>query len=168
MVGGGGVEMVAAPTAAPAEIDVNKLMVVQLRVELKKRGHSTFGNKGAMQEHLKEAIVMNVPVSELAGNEEGHCDDCMMGVDVMARWELLTPCGDPIPEPDNEDGSLWLPTEMNATVNPKYGFIKMFHHIPSTGTTEKMRYVHPKGQSIHCVRNQKKQKQSEMPLSPNC
>ena len=120
-------ETVVAPAvasaAAPAEIDVKKLMVVQLRAELKKRGWSTFGNKGAMQQCLMEAIAMNVLVSKLAGNKEGHCDKCMMGLDIMARWKLLTPCGNPISEPGNEDGTLHPPTKMTAPISPKYGFL---------------------------------------------
>ena len=45
---------------------------------------------------------------------------------------MLTRYDDPVPEPENDDGSLRPPTEMDAAVNPKY--------IPFTGTTEKMRY----------------------------
>jgi hypothetical protein len=69
----------------------------------------------------------------------------MPGLDVPARWELLSRCDNPVPEPDNDDGSLWPPTKMSATVNPKYGFIDMFDHIPFTRMAEKMRYCRPDG-----------------------
>ena len=56
----------------------------------------------------------------------------MAGLDVTARWELLTWCDDLVPKPDSDNGSLRPPTEMNATVNPEYGFVETFDHIPFT------------------------------------
>jgi len=47
---------------------------------------------------------------------------------------------------------------MSATVNPKYGFVDTFDRIPFTGTTEKMRYCHPR--SVNRSRREKKRKHS--------
>jgi hypothetical protein len=158
---GGGVEMVLSPAAAPVAIDVMKLNVVMLRAELKKRGRSTFGNKAAMQQRLNEAIALNVPVSESAGNI--NRDESMMGLDVTAKWELLNRCENPMPEPTNADGSLRPPTEMNDTINPKFGFIETFDRIPFTGTTEKMRYVRPEGRSVNRSRKEKRKRKQSQP-----
>jgi hypothetical protein len=51
-------------TAPVPPIDVMGLTVAALKEELKKRGRTTGGNKAALQERLREAIVMNVPVME--------------------------------------------------------------------------------------------------------
>jgi hypothetical protein len=123
---GGGEAAVAAMMAVANEAhqgDVMRLSVAQLKAELRKRGRGTGGNKSAMQVRLKEAIDLNVPVLEESGGNEARRPDFMTGLDVTAKWELLTRCDDPIPEPDNDDGNLRPPTEMNADPNPKYGFI---------------------------------------------
>jgi hypothetical protein len=73
----------------------------------------------------------------------------MAGLDVTAKWELLTRCESPVPEPTNDDETLRLPTEMNADPNPKYGFVETFDRIPFTGTTKKMLYSHPCGRSVN-------------------
>ena len=101
------------------QLDVMRLSVAQLKAELRKRGRGTGGNKSTMQVRLKEAIDLNVPVLEESGGNEARRPDFMTGLDVTAKWELLTRCDDPIPEPDNDDGNLQPPTEMNANPNPK-------------------------------------------------
>ncbi len=144
-MGGGEAAAAVASAAAMAQLDVMKLLVAQLKAELKKRGQVTGGNKSILQVRLKETIDLNVSVSEEAGGIEAPRPEFMVGLDVTARWELLSRCNNPVPELDNDDGSLRPPTKMSATVNPKYGFIDMFDLIPFTGTTEKMRYCHPDG-----------------------
>ncbi len=52
-----------------------------------------------MQERLKEAIKLNVPVLGESGVNEARRPDFMAGLDVMARWELMTRCEDPVPKP---------------------------------------------------------------------
>ncbi|MFM6174890.1 MAG: SAP domain-containing protein [Sphaerospermopsis kisseleviana] len=114
-----GGEAAAAVDPAAAQLDVMKLSVAQLKAELKKRGRATAGNKSVLQVRLKEAIDLNVPVSdEAGGGNEASRPDFIAGLDVTARWELLTRCNDPIPEPENNDGSLRPPTEMSAAINP--------------------------------------------------
>ncbi len=66
------------------------------------------------------------------GGDEAPRPEFMVGSDVTARWVLLTWYDNPVPEPENDDGSLRPPTEMDAAVNPKY--------TPFTGMTEKMQY----------------------------
>jgi len=159
---GGGPEPEAA--AAPVPINVMGLTAVQLRDELKKRGRTTGGNKHALQERLKEAIAMNVPVmdDQSSGANESRRPDFMAGLDVTARWELLTRCESPVPEPTNVDETLRPPTEMNANPNPKFGFVETFDHIPFTGTTEKMMYCSPCGRSVEQSRkDRRKRKRSE-------
>jgi hypothetical protein len=138
--------MVAA--VAPVAVvppDVMRLSAARLREELRKRGRATGGNKSAMQERLNEAIDLNVLVSEEWGVNEARHPDFMAGLDVTAKWELLTQCNNPVPESSNNDNTLQPPTKINATLNPKYGFVKMFNRIPFTGTTKKMRYCRPDG-----------------------
>jgi hypothetical protein len=53
---------------------------------------------------------------------------------------MLTRCNKPIPKPNTVDADLWPPTKMNATMNPKYGFVEMFDCIPFAGRMEKMGY----------------------------
>ena len=96
---GGGEAAVAAMMAVANEahqLDVMRLSVAQLKAELRKRGRGTGGNKSAMQVRLKEAIDLNVPVLEESGGNEARRPDFMTGLDVMAKWELLTRCDDPI------------------------------------------------------------------------
>ncbi len=127
-----------------------------MREELRKRGWATGGNKSAMQESLKEVIELNMPVSGESGVNEARRPDFMGGLDVTARWELMTPCKDPVPEPNNDNDTLPPPTKMNATPNPKYGFVETFDRIPFTETTEKMRYCRPDGRSVNRSRKEKK------------
>jgi hypothetical protein len=87
-----------ASAAATAQLDVMKLSVAQLKAELKKRGRVMGGNKSVLQVRLKEAINLNVPVSEEAGGNEAPCPEFMAGLDVTVRWELLSRCNDPGPE----------------------------------------------------------------------
>jgi hypothetical protein len=96
--------------AAPVQLNVMGLNVVRLREELRKRGRQMGGNKQAMQELLKEAIEMNVPVLDGQSSEakESHHPDFMAGLDVTAKWELLTRCKSPVPEPTNNDCSTHL------------------------------------------------------------
>jgi hypothetical protein len=49
---------------------------------------------------------------------------------------------------------------MNATPNPKSGFVETFDCIPFTGTTEKMRYCCPDGRSVNRSRKEKKRPRS--------
>ncbi len=59
------------------------LNATQLKDELKKRGQLCAGKKSDLQDHLKEAILDNVPDS--SGNEPPR-PECMAGLDIMARW----------------------------------------------------------------------------------
>ncbi len=47
----------------PTELDIMRLLVAQLRDELKKRGRQSHRKKGELQDFLKEAIHLNVPVA---------------------------------------------------------------------------------------------------------
>ena len=115
-----------------------KLGVKELRDELKLRGWATSGNKQALQACLREAIKQNIPVSTTAAPPR---HECMNGLDVTARWVLLTCNTTPIPEPVNIDASLHPPTERDGTLNPKYGFQEKFECIPFSGTMTKMTYL---------------------------
>ncbi len=86
---------------------------------------------------------------------------------------MLTWCDEPIPEPNNVDADLRLPTEMNAAMNPKYGFVETFDRIPFTGTTEKLRLCRPDGRSVNHSRREKRRKRADsrhsrptMPVEP--
>jgi hypothetical protein len=58
------VEAVAVPVVmTPTELDIMRLLVAQLRDELKKRGRQSHRKKGELQDFLKEAIHLNVPVA---------------------------------------------------------------------------------------------------------
>jgi hypothetical protein len=65
----------------------------------------------------------------------------MSGLYVTARWKLLTPEDEPIPEPENKDPSLHPPTELDGSTNPKYAMKETFVRGSFMGTTEKMRYA---------------------------
>ena len=89
-----------------------------------------------------ECIQQNVPVSTTVVER----DDSMSGLDVTAKWELLTPnpTYTPIPEPVNEDSNLRPPTEREGTVNPKFAYDERFDRMPFKGTTLKMQYKYSK------------------------
>ena len=109
-MGGGEAAVAVAPAAATAQLlEGMKVLVAQLKAELKRRGRVTGGNKSVLQVRLKEAIDLNVPVSEEAGGNKAPRPEFMAELDVTARWELLSRCDDPVPEPDNDDGSLRPP-----------------------------------------------------------
>ena len=99
-------EAVEAPTA-PNELDVMHLLVTQLHYELKKRGCGTQGKKAKLQDCLKEAILLNVPVA--LGEDVAWCHESMVGLDMMAKWEVLTRCTNLIPEPKNTNANLCPP-----------------------------------------------------------
>ncbi len=113
------------------------LNITQLKDELKNRGRSCAGGKSDLQDFLKDAIRNNVPV--LSGNEPRR-PECMAGLDIMARWELLTLEDEPIPLPENGDPGHRPPTQMDGSLNPKYGMKEMFDRRSFTGMAEKMRY----------------------------
>jgi len=132
------------PPAAQAteQLSIETMMALkmkELKEELRKRGRSMLGKKGELQERLREAILLNVPVA--TGNEARR-HESMSGLDVTARWVLLTPEDEPIPVPQNADRSLRPPTEMDGTLsNPKFGMKETFVRGVFTGTNEKMRYT---------------------------
>jgi hypothetical protein len=76
-----------------------------------------------LQARLKEAIENNVPI---ASGREAPRHESMNGLDVTARWELLTRNEHPVPEPENADASHRPPTERDVAINPKYGFVETF------------------------------------------
>ncbi len=145
-----------APVAAPALAveSVMKLTVKDLKDELKKRGRAITGKKSDLQDRLKEAVRLNVPV---AGPSEEPHHKSMAGLDMSARWVPLTWNDEPIVVPGvNSDPSHRPPTEMNQDVNPKYDFVETFNRMPFTGTTEKMCYGRPPCDSAIC--NKKKER----------
>jgi len=138
------------------------LSVNELKAELKKRGRSIGGKKADMWVRLKEAIENNVPIA-LGSEPPRH--ESMNGLDVTARWELLTRQPYPVPEPENEDSTHRPPTERDATINPKYGFVETFVRVPFSGTTEKMLYLRPDGRAVNRKKTQRKRKRSPTRLS---
>jgi len=147
-----------------------RLGVSELKAELKKRGRLTVGGKVELQTHLKEAIKLNVPI---ALGSEAPRHESMNGLDVTARWDLLTRKEYPVPEPENEDPSHCPPTERDATINPKYGFQETFVQVKFTVTTEKMLYIWPNGRVVNRKKTARKRKCSPtrqcrptMPVGP--
>ena len=130
-----------------------RLPVKELKEELKKRGQSTTGEKEELRARLKEAIELNVPI---ASGNEAPCHESMSGLDVTARWEMLTPNEFPVPEPENVDLSHRPPTERDATINRKYGFRETFIQVPFTENTEKMAYVCPEGTNTNRKKTQRR------------
>jgi hypothetical protein len=98
-----------------------------LKEELKKRGRSTTVNKEELRARMKEAIELNVPI---ASSNEAPCHESMSGLEVTARWEMLTPNEFPVPEPDNIDRSQRPPTKRDATINRNYRFRETFVRAP--------------------------------------
>ena len=86
------------------------------------------GNKDVLASHLKQVIMTNVSVSKEASSAKREAD--MNGLDVTARWELLTHNQTPIPEPYNVDGALRPPTERDAPINPKYNTMTILYALP--------------------------------------
>jgi hypothetical protein len=139
-----------------------RLNVTQLKDELKMRGRLYVGRKSDLQDCLKEAILNNVPVSS---ENEPPCQECMAGLDITARWELLTPNNEPIPLPENGDPGHRPPTEMDGSLNPKYGMKETFDSRPFTGTTEKMRYyLQSLRQSPTTCNHRKERKRKRSPM----
>ena len=141
---------------------VGGLGVKELKDELRKRGRSITGKKIELVARLKDAIASNVPVSSGDGAAR---PDSMTGLDMGAKWVLLTRHDVPVPEPINEDLSLRPPTERDGgQVTPKFGFVETFDRMPFTGTTELMRYARPRGASSS--NRQKGDKGKKRRLSP--
>ena len=82
-----------------------RLGVNKLKAELKKRGRSTGGGKAELQTRLKEAIELNVPI---ALGSEAPRHESMNGLDVTARWDILTRNEYPVPKPENKDSKIRL------------------------------------------------------------
>jgi len=160
-----------APAVAPTVKSMMCLGVKELKAELQLRGRSTGGGKADLQARLTEAIENNAPI---ASGREAPRHENMNGLDVTARWEVLTRNEHPVPEPENEDSTNRPPTERDATINPKYGCEETFVRVPFSGTTEKMLYVRPNSRSVNRKKTARKRKLSQsrhsrptMPVRPN-
>ena len=75
---------------------VMKLGVKELKEELKKRGRAISGKKSELQDRLKEAVRLSVPV---AGPSEEPRHESMGGLDMTARWVPLTRIDEPVVVP---------------------------------------------------------------------
>jgi hypothetical protein len=82
----------------------------------------------------------------------------MAGLDIMARWELLTPKDEPISLPENGNLGHHPPTKMDGFLNLKYGMKETCDCRPFTGTTEKMRYYLRSFQELPPTRNHRKER----------
>jgi hypothetical protein len=78
-----------------------------------------------------------VPV---ASGDEARRHESMAGLDVTARWVLLTPEDELIPQLVNQDQSHRPPTEMDGLLNPKFAMKETFVRGVFSGTSKKMRY----------------------------
>jgi len=107
--------IVATTTASPV-LDVKKLKVAELKVELRKQARGVVGNKDVLIARLVATMEANVPVA-LAAVAAAPREPGMGGLDVTARWSLLKHDPTPIAEPINADGTLRPPTERDAPVN---------------------------------------------------
>ncbi len=80
----------ALSTPVPAAVATEQLTIkrmmslkmMELKEELRKRGRSMVGKKGVLQDRLREAILLNVPVD--FGNEAHH-HESMSGLDVCCK-----------------------------------------------------------------------------------
>ncbi len=69
------------------------------------------------------------------------------------KWELLTWCNDPAPEPENPDANLRPPHgDECPPINHKYGIVETIDCLPFAGTIEKMQYCRPDGRDVHRAR----------------
>jgi hypothetical protein len=92
---------------------VSSLNVAKLKDQLKRRGRSIVGKKGELQDRLREAILLNVPVASEGGDVVCR-HESTAGMDVTVYWELLTPEDVPIPLPENRDLSHRPPMELEG------------------------------------------------------
>ncbi len=93
------------------------------------------------------AIESIVPVS--AASIERH--EPMNRLDVMVKWELLTPEDLTVMEPQNEDSTIKPPTEHNAPRNPKNGFQETFKYMKFTGSYAKTSYIRNQMQLVEGI-----------------
>ena len=84
------------------------------------------------------------------GGDEAPSPEFMAGSDVTARWVLLTRYDDHVPEPENDDGSLRPPTEMDAAVRQPQV------HSLHRGDGEDAVLPRPDGRSVNRSRREKK------------
>ncbi len=154
-----------APAAAATEqLRIERMMslkIKELKEELRKRGWSMLGKKGELQDRLREAILLNVPV---ASGNEACCHESMSGLDVTAQWVLLTPKDEPFPQPENADQSLHPPPEMDGILNPKFVMKEKLVRGVFSGTNQKMKYMAPQESST--VRPPKKRVRRMRKLLP--
>ena len=68
-------------------VGVALLGVKELKEELRKHGHATTGKKCELADHLKETIQNNIRISAA---DAGPLHESMNGLDMTARWVLLT------------------------------------------------------------------------------
>ena len=68
---------------------------------------------------MTAAICDGLPIQEEGAEIRGaHLN----GVDVTSHWRLFTKNPTPTNKPTKEDASLRPPTEIDAPINPKYGY----------------------------------------------
>ncbi len=105
----------------------------ELKGKLKRKGWTIRGKKEDLINMMAMAIESNVPVTATAIEQYAS----LIGLDVTAKWELLTAGHLLVPEPRNEDARMSLPTECNAPTNPKFSFKETFDCMKFTGTLDK-------------------------------
>ena len=90
-----------------------------LKEELKKRGRAVGCKKDALLERLLDCLRNNAPVTNTIVEREEN----MNGLNMTARWELLPQNPIPIPELANQDATLCPPSERDAPITLKYGYV---------------------------------------------
>jgi hypothetical protein len=92
--------------------------------------------------------------------------ECMGGLDITARWKLLMPVTEHVPEPVNEDQGHCPPTRMDGLGNPKYEMVERFQHMVFVGTNKKMRYIKPLCASLLTFNHRNDRRRKKSPLWP--
>ena len=117
----------------PEEI-LMKLKVDELREELSKRGVSKTGKKAELQEKLRIALRNRTPLLSVE-----RASAAPNGFEEGARWRLLDPEIDELPDPVNEVATAYAPSDRTVMDNKgakKFNYNEVWDRSPFISTTE--------------------------------
>ena len=123
------------------ESQLTKLKVAELKQELAKRGQQVNGNKKVLLERLMNALRNGLPLLSAADANARTTND-LRGFSPGARWKLLLPINEVLPEPQHVVGmrAPTIPEGEEHFIAPKQNFAEVFDHMPFLGKEKVPKY----------------------------
>jgi hypothetical protein len=118
-----------------SEEKIKKMVVKDIKEELKRRGQGVAGLKVELIARLKEALEKKLPILSLE-DQVNKSDEAVKGFAPEARWRLLDPIPTPVVEPTNvaRMRAPTVPADDAEFVPQKFHYSEKFDRMPFVGT----------------------------------